>query len=305
MITRLFFLFICAHLASVSLAQSYKPVLVPGREWTVGTSLAYEQCFQAGLPPWSDCTYRTLNFMSGDTLVAGTNYQKWMERSFSVSSSWQGPFTLSQPMLKALVREDTTQRHLYMWQPDMNQEVLLADFSLTTGQQATIWKPESQTFTTLQVDSTWLLPDGRRKWVFGQYFELVEGVVWGHGLSRTEICFEACTSLACVTQQDTAMFTSQNWPFTLFSNGPYCDYTTVATDVIHLTNIQVSPNPGNGIFHISGLPENAQGQVYDAQGKLLFDTRQVQQIDLSAFPPGIYGLRIFGPVSGFTRLVRE
>ncbi|MEI6409213.1 MAG: hypothetical protein WCR52_07515 [Bacteroidota bacterium] len=53
-------------LAQFSNAQTYRPLLAPGRVWVVGTFTAYEQCIGYGLPPWSDCTLRNRLFVQGE-----------------------------------------------------------------------------------------------------------------------------------------------------------------------------------------------------------------------------------------------
>ena len=191
-----------------STAQSYQPLLVPDRTWVVATSYSYEQCL-GYLPPWSDCTIRQQYFLSGDTIIQGLQYQQCMRQSFSLSSSATGPFTLGLPEYSGAVREDIDNRKVYAYDTSIQSEVLLYDFNLLPGEEVIVrlnpfWAQSSN--YAMIVDTVFWLPDGRKKWILNGTQEMVEGVGMSSGLFPSEICFEACTFLACLSENGVPVF---------------------------------------------------------------------------------------------------
>ena len=86
------------------------------------------------------------------------------------------------------------------------------------------------------------------------------------------------------------------------NNAPNCNsieqVTTICTVAVEnafsADDIVVYPNPSNGIFTISGLPQNSNEiSIFDALGKMIYVDKTANNIvDISAFPTGIYYLAI-------------
>lgn len=295
-------------LAQFSNAQTYRPLLVPGRVWVVGTYHAYEQCLMYGLPPWSDCTLRNRLFLLGDTLIQGISYQKLMRQSFSIGSSWAGPFTLTAPYYYGALREDSSARKVFAYVTTFQNEVLLYDFGLQQGDTCTLRYEAfagSSSIEAVSVDTVFTLPDGRKKWKLYNGLEQVEGVGMSTGLLYQPPCFEVCDYLACLREQDIPVFNTDNWPFYTFGNmNPYCDYAIVAQqEAPEPGGLQISPNPGSGIFKLEGLNRETTVQVFNVQGKLVRAQTVTDKIDLGEMPSGVYFLKVYTPLGKVFKLV--
>ena len=83
--------------------------------------------------------------------------------------------------------------------------------------------------------------------------------------------------------------------------------TAGVEDVEDHADIQISPNPGNGIFMLSSaLNEEFSMEVFSADGTQVADIHDSNTIDLSHSPSGIYYVFIRSEVSTFMRkLVKE
>lgn len=63
---------------------------------------------------------------------------------------------------------------------------------------------------------------------------------------------------------------------------------------IHANEIQIYPNPGNGLFNLSGVKGEGDIDVFDASGKFLISqplVNGIQSLDLSTYAQGVYIIR--------------
>lgn len=84
---------------------------------------------------------------------------------------------------------------------------------------------------------------------------------------------------------------SEIWNFYISAVGLYEKHTNT-------TDIQVSPNPGKGIFTFSNTVAGSQLQIFDRQGKLFYETVSEEKttvVNLYDLPKGIYFYKITGP----------
>lgn len=307
---RIFLVFMLFWASSRTSAQSYHKLLQPDRNWTVGTSLAYEQCFTEGLPPWSDCTTREQFCPGADTLIGGVQYRKYMRRSFSLSSSWAGPFILSAAEYAGALREDSLERKVYVYVPARQQEELLYDFSVTEGDTFHFCLFPFSSAPSLSgavVDSVRFLPDGRKKLYLQDRQEMVEGIGSCTGLFHAPPCFEACQYLACVSDGGSALFDENNWPFSAPGNtGPYCSFEiSSGTEPQPAPGLQLYPNPGNALFKIRGAPDGARLNIRDAQGRLLCTQSANGAFETANWPVGVYFLQIEGSAIPPMRWIKQ
>ena len=59
--------------------------------------------------------------------------------------------------------------------------------------------------------------------------------------------------------------------------------------------ITISPNPGNGLFHIDydTLMDDVMSiAIYDSSGKLLVSQKPTESIDISGYTDGLYLIRV-------------
>jgi hypothetical protein len=67
--------------------------------------------------------------------------------------------------------------------------------------------------------------------------------------------------------------------------------STVGEALVKITDIRLYPNPGNGQFKLSGLPNTGAYQVFNAQGKLVHEGIVAENIDLRHLESGMYFFR--------------
>lgn len=133
------------------------------------------------------------------------------------------------------------------------------------------------------------------------------------------------------TASPTHTYTTGTYTVTLFVNGTTAcgdsasDTAQFVVNIVDCTgfedlsdqvNINISPNPGNGLFllHASGLPENELYiDVLDARGRLVRSSSEknvsadlVREIDLQALENGLYFVRVrSGDSQKTTKLILE
>jgi hypothetical protein len=58
------------------------------------------------------------------------------------------------------------------------------------------------------------------------------------------------------------------------------------------SNLSIYPNPSNGIFNLESSQSIQQIEVFDLQGRKVFESKNQTQINLSALPNNTYLARI-------------
>lgn len=78
----------------------------------------------------------------------------------------------------------------------------------------------------------------------------------------------------------------------------YCAYAKIPS--IEKSGINIFPNPTKGDLHLSGNEMNAEISLYSISGSKLFarrSTAQIQDLDLTPYPKGVYVLQVSGQVT--------
>ena len=72
------------------------------------------------------------------------------------------------------------------------------------------------------------------------------------------------------------------------------DTTTTGIKKIGLkkNNIEVYPNPSNGIFNLNTSEKASLIEVFDITGKLVMEAKQTNQVNLSGYPSSMYILKV-------------
>ncbi len=80
---------------------------------------------------------------------------------------------------------------------------------------------------------------------------------------------------------------------------------TSVADISRFPDIQISPNPANGIIQITGLEEyqSCQFQILDLSGRVLLENHSTPFVNLEKLPAGVYLLRISGRDFQLTRKI--
>ncbi|MBZ0206700.1 MAG: T9SS type A sorting domain-containing protein [Flavobacteriales bacterium] len=124
------------------------------------------------------------------------------------------------------------------------------------------------------------------------FFYWIQGIGGNQGLLTTNGVFFVSIRpwLHCMSANDTIQFDGSNFgdPGPVLSVGqPGNCFSTmdVPERVLGPSQFTAIPNPSTGLFHLGHT--TAQISIYNAQGRLLFQTRD-KEVDLSAYPPGVY-----------------
>lgn len=78
-----------------------------------------------------------------------------------------------------------------------------------------------------------------------------------------------------------------------FNIAPSCDYYTVGIEDVVNPNLNIYPNPTNGVISITGLTDKATATIMDATGRVVLTAEVINnKVDVSAMAHGVYVLRI-------------
>lgn len=102
--------------------KDYRPMIVEGYQWNILRRAVFTG------NNFNRPYYTTVEFLAGDTLINSQTYHKLMESSNEDKSN---------PVLKALLREDVEQQRIYCYAH--NQEWLLYDFGMPVGKKTNLY----------------------------------------------------------------------------------------------------------------------------------------------------------------------
>lgn len=271
-------------------AQSYTPLLEPGKTWdiyTVDFTDGFITLYEAG----------SRQFIDGDTLLNGQTYQVIKARSFFPLEApvFYPPFGLRESQfIVGFMREDTLNQKVYSWIEE--QEVLTYDFSLEAGDSLGLPFIGLGEDYKVVLDSieTIPLPNGEstRKFNFSSidiessfYIEGIGGIA--SLITPILYAFEFGIKIECVRQNNEIIYDT-------FQN--YCDAVVSNREVLELPKLAYGPNPIHSKLELNfGQYLEGQLRLYNHLGQLLL-SREVKaeesSIDFSEFPKGFYALEI-------------
>jgi hypothetical protein len=227
------------------------------------------------------------DYYAGDTLLAGHSYKRINE--IYVLNSNNNCCTPPGDLGAGFLREDTAARKVYWRSEGADEEVLLYDFLLSTGDTLTGYMGTcGVTWTVQSVDSILIGSDYRKRINFESIlvpsasFSIIEGIGSTNGLTTCPFLpLEMGIGLSCFTVADTLVYPTSAFP----DMGPCGELPTGMQDATFGEMTGPTPNPSTGLFTLDKAPERIT--VYNAMGRRLFRTRG-NTIDLSAWPPGVY-----------------
>jgi len=128
--------------------QNYYPIVKETSNWSV---------ISGGFGSWMKiCCVETNNYkISGDTTIHGKVYKKVFTCDDSLKLAWK---------LKALIREEINSKKVWLRDLD-DKEGLIYDFSVTLGDEITVYNPfyyDSNTYTVTKIDSIFLNTEYRK-----------------------------------------------------------------------------------------------------------------------------------------------
>lgn len=278
----LLLIFISVSLRLFSQTSVYHPFPDSNAVWNVWFSA---NCFANGM---TNDRYSII--FSGDTVINGYTYHK-LSTPYVLSNSWGTCLGVSAGY-KGAIRQEIANRQVFFVPPSSSTEQLLYDFTLQVGDTVKGYlAPNFGYDVVAKIDSILIDSSYRKRWLINPCvnFDLIEGVGWMYGLiQRSPGCLIDETSFLteCVRQNGKSLY-----PDTISNCGTLL--TSIQHAVDNNSSFSISPNPSKDIVNLSAS-EKFQYSVYDMFGAEIIrsdNEDETAQLDLSAFPPGIYFVR--------------
>jgi hypothetical protein len=240
--------------------------------------------------------------ISGDTIINNTQYKKLYIPAVDLNMSG----TCNEPNggYKGAIRQDTTNRKVYIIPPVSVSEVLLYDFSMQVGDTLkgylTQWffSPD----TVQAIDSILIGNSYRKRWVINYCYDfyLIEGIGSTYGLTeQSPGCILDCCPgiyLTCFKQDNQILY-----PDTATT----CEIITVSVDEKENMEhgITIFPNPASDVLNISfnvEKPGDVALLLYNLLGQetifLLSEKVNIGEnninVSVADMPDGIYFLKL-------------
>lgn len=286
---KLFILFFLLIFIKTICAQKYQPMVIENVHWRIS-----ETCFSE---------FKTYEyFAKGDTLINDNLYKKIYLRNFKLKKEdypqeYFIPYQLVSEELWAGVREDTTEKKVYVYPffSTVNdrchgkminpEETLLYDFSLGLG----------ETFNSCYLtDSLELRVNEIDKVSIYGLERTITGFEGGTGESNGEYIIEGIGAESGLF----SLLITQVSSSCLFSLADYCIGTDKDCNIITSAQqelnpiFNISPNPTRDFLFVTNIPEKAHIRIYNSIGKLQSVIPATSTIDVSTFSNGTYILQI-------------
>ncbi|MCC6939808.1 MAG: T9SS type A sorting domain-containing protein [Flavobacteriales bacterium] len=238
---------------------------------------------------WSNVHSSVIRYrLTGDTVITGMTYRK-VQKNLDVWGCWFTPDGYA-----GAIRNDQSERKVFVVPPLLSNEELLFDFSAGVGDTIIAFHgsgtdPYEQ--YVLEIDSV-LLPSGyHRRWAIsdqpsGEPELIIEGVGSASGLVPRWNYVDDKTYLACMTLNDTTAFEG-------FIGE--CDIHYGLAEFDRTNTFKAFPNPTDGPFKFewddrSGATEI---RIMDATGRVVLIDQVSGQHNMvinASFSPGLYGV---------------
>ncbi|MFA7301963.1 MAG: T9SS type A sorting domain-containing protein [Candidatus Shapirobacteria bacterium] len=234
---------------------------------------------------------------SGDTIIQGKTYAKAYYRDLRPIGYTAPPNcppfyvdTVKTLLTSYFLREDTTERKVWMYSAYNGEEELLFDFSLQQGD--TLYHELIVASTIIDTVYNIITSDGvvRKKFIItpslGESY-YIEGIGGVAGLfHRPYQYFESGTWLMCVKDSnDNSIFDVNGSCYDFITNVPVTNFKN---------KVDIYPNPVSKLVTIETILENSALKIYNQMGQEIFTKEFSRQItiDLSEYTAGIYLINI-------------
>ena len=112
--------------------------------------------------------------------------------------------------------------------------------------------------------------------------------------------------LGTLNAVQTANYTSLcNEMSTLVGSTNYCNPTFLNTESFEANENKVFPNPFRSTIHLKSYSGNEKYELYSSFGQLIYSGSMIEKQDFSAFPNGVYFLRIKDTSTTTVKLLKE
>jgi hypothetical protein len=112
--------------------------------------------------------------------------------------------------------------------------------------------------------------------------------------------------LGTLNTVQTANYTSLcNQMTTLVGSANYCNPTFLNNESFGVNENMVFPNPFQSTIHLKSYSGNEKYELYSSFGQLIYSGSMIEKQDFSAFPNGVYFLRIKDTSTTTVKLLKE
>lgn len=251
--------------------------------------------------------------ITGDTIINNNTYHKlYTPTIFAVI--FGNCFPNFPVYYIGCIRENVTQKMVYIIPPNDSVEQLLYDFNLQVGDTV---KGYLETFTFFPdvvqfIDSVLVGNSYRKRWLLNPYYYIyiIEGIGSTYGLinfSPGSITEADIIDLTCFKQYNQTLYPDTT---------TVCDLITVSVPGIEneVQEFKIFPNPASEEINISlklEKPTDVEMQLYNSLGQKIKEvleeklTAGQNKIDFSVedIPEGVYYLKIYTNENEFTRKI--
>ncbi|MGZ3863590.1 MAG: T9SS type A sorting domain-containing protein [Bacteroidia bacterium] len=250
--------------------------------------------------PTMSCSVTNI-FIEGDTIISGKIYHKMIRKSQGhyVTASF---YCIASPLppfyqgYAGAIRQDTALRKIYFRRPNETADSLLYDFSLNIGDTLKnyILHLCPVPMVVSNIDSVLIGTKYRRRLIVSDNScsvlnaEIIEGIGSTTGLleymDNTGGGGEPIGKLYCFSQNNQTLYP-------IYDPSSGCAMPLVIANISQLEKLNISPNPGTGVFIIEPETENKRElTVFDVNGKLILKIKIAgkTELDLSDYENGIY-----------------
>jgi hypothetical protein len=307
---------------SIQAQTTYRKFIEPNKVWD------FYQCVSnsASPPPIWGCTqYYLRRFFAGDTLVNGISYNFIYQHDVQPTNP-NSPYIFiinSDVYYKTnrLVREDTLQKKVYIYDTSNHEEYLWYDFTLAVGDTISVAMifalNESSSGIIDSIDTITLL-DGSASRIFyfyqqtGEYTSVIEGIglVYGWGY-HNRLTINGGTTLLCVKESNNPVYVNGMLTNSNVSLNDCFKHETSGIKEKTLNSISAYPNPGSDKVYIEELFTSGYTiSIYNQLGQLISEKYcppNTKEIDFSNLDNGFYSVLINhqGSIFHFKQIVMK
>ncbi len=277
-------IFFLSKFSVFSQTTIYHPFPESNAVWNINYSL---NCNWAGI---ANENY-SISF-SNDTTINLLTYHKLTTsyiESFSTGTCGSPSGTIN--YYRGAVRQEVSNKKVFIVPPDSAQESLLFDFNLNVGDTVRGFTEDLGYEDVVQsIDSVFIGSDYRKRWNINSGYQIsfIEGIGSTFGLvekSPGNIVDGPGYYLTCYNQDNRSLYPDTNSQCSLINN--------ITSHQLKKTILSVSPNPSSGNFKINlSMGELKLITIYNSMGNVIciFENEIGNQLEVDNFSNGIYTL---------------
>ena len=280
------------------MGQSYLPLLDDLGAWQDENATAS--------PGPNTASFECLRYyLDGDSVVDNVTYQILRQtgrRRYSdlIDSSHDHTYWYD-GHFAALLREDTSNRRVYIRPPDWWMDLLFYDFSAGVGPYPSTYRfYQSPGREVVSVDTIWLTDGPHRRINFDEYRWIAEGIGSSEGLMESGIMGE----IPYMGRQ--VCHTLNGIPNYIVSSLDCACGSNVSVPSHAIRDLHVSPSPSSNTSQLNGAVPHAPFRIRALDGRIVHagvcSENGTATLDMSSLPAAIYLVEVIDTVG--TRMVK-